>query len=329
MAGRFPILYVTEARVEDSILSSGVLKRLHDEIPNAAFTVVGGPETAPLYRDGPGLEALHVVQGDSRGDWLKLWASLRLRRWGLVVDLRGSRLSDWLSRKKRAVRTPLDPEAGPMHKVLQAARVLQLDDDPPAPFLFTGGKTEAAAHALIKRDGPILAIGPGADWVGKTWPAERFTKVATALLGADGPMPDGRLMIVGAEADRDAAHTIRFAVQRDRVIETQGKLDLLQTCAALKRARLYVGNDSLWTHLAAAAGVPTLAAFGPSDETIEGPWGADARTIRGPKLLQEFRAVDPGLNQAINHMYDLRADPVVDAAVTLHAQTESEVAEAV
>lgn len=329
MAGRFPILYVTEARVEDSILSSGLLKRLHDEVPNAAFTVVGGPETAPLYRDVPGLEALHVVRSDDRGAWVKLWASLRLRRWGLVVDLRGSKLSDWLSRKKRAVRNLADPEAQGLHKVLQAARVLQLDEDPPAPYLFTGPKTEAAADALIKRAGPILAIGPGADWVGKTWPAERFTKVATALLGEDGPMADGRLLIVGAEVDRDAAHTIRFAVQRDRVIEAQGKLDLLQTCAALKRARLYVGNDSVWTHLAAAAGVPTLAAFGPSDENLEGPWGPDARTIRGPKRLQEFRAVDPGLNQAINHMYDLRADPVVQAAITLHAQTESQSVEVV
>ena len=39
-------------------------------------------------------------------------------------------------------------------------------------------------------------------------------------------------MLVGEEFDREAAHTIRYAVPRARVIELQGKLTRLQTAAA-------------------------------------------------------------------------------------------------
>ena len=34
----------------------------------------------------------------------------------------------------------------------------------------------------------FLAIGPGVDWIGKNWPAERFAKVAGPLLAPDGPL---------------------------------------------------------------------------------------------------------------------------------------------
>ena len=66
-------------------------------------------------------------------------------------------------------------------------------------------------------------------------------------------------------------------MHRHRVIELQGKLTPLQTAAALSRAASIIGADSLWTHLAVAAGVPTVGVFGPSDETRVGPWGGRSR----------------------------------------------------
>jgi heptosyltransferase-3 len=44
------------------------------------------------------------------------------------------------------------------------------------------------------------------------------------------------------------------------------------TVTLLQRARLYVGPDTSVTHLAAAAGCPTVALFGPMDPRVWGPW---------------------------------------------------------
>lgn len=315
MTARFPILYIAEADAEAAILSSGALAHLVDVIPGAEFTVVGSAGSAPLFADMPRLRQLILMDKTGRWDWMALWNQVRQTRWGLVVDMRGTKFSERLRRQRRAVRGRDLPG---LHAVEQAARILHLDQVP-SPRLFFGEETAAVANALIgTEDTPILAVGPGADWMGKRWPAERFAKVAVPLLAEGGPLAGGRLMIVGEDADRDAAHTIRLAVQRDRVIELQGKLTRLQTVAALSRASLYVGADSVWTQLAVAAGVPSVGLFGPSDDALVGPWGGVS--IRGERSLEEFRAIDPNLNQAIHHMLGLPADRVLRAARGLLAK---------
>lgn len=312
MSGRFPILYIAEADAEAAVLSSGVLAYLVDSLPQADITIVGSAASAPLFADTPRLTELIVMDKAGRFDWIALWNRVRQTRWGLAVDMRGTRFTERLRRQKRAVKGV--PRPG-VHAVEDAAWTLQLDEIP-APRLFFAEETLAVADTLIGDDpSPILAVGPGADWIGKRWPAERYAKVAAPLLAEDGPLAGGRLMIVGEEADRDLAHTIRLAVPRARVIELQGKLTRLQTAAALSRAALYVGADSLWTQLAVAAGAPTVGVYGPSDDTRVGPWGGVS--IRGERSYEEFLAVDPNLNQAIQHMMGLPADRVLKAALGL------------
>ena len=318
MIGRFPILYIAEADAEDAVLSSGVLAHLVESLPHATFTIVGSAASAPLFADTPRLTKSIVLEREGHFEWIALWNQVRGAKWGLVVHMRGSDLSGKLRRERRAVRgkTP----AG-LHAVEAAAAVLKLEpDETPAPRLFFSAQTLDEAKALFPAsggDGPILAVGPGVEWMGKRWPAERYATVATKLLADDGPLAGGRLMIVGEEIDREAAHTIRYAVPRARVIELQGRLTRLQTAAALSRASLYIGADSIWTQLAVAAGVPTVAAFGPSDEAARGPWKGEA--VRGPRTYQEFKALDPRLNQAIQHMMDLPWERVLKAATRMLA----------
>jgi ADP-heptose:LPS heptosyltransferase len=315
MHGRFPILYIAEADAEEAVLSSGALAQLVEAVPQATFTVVGSPASAPLFADLPRLQRLITLDRDGRWDWIALWNQVRETNWGLVVDMRGSTLSGKLRRQRRAVKGK--PLPG-VHLVEQAARTLQLDEIP-APRLFIGRDTQEAADALIPAGaGPILAIGPGADWIGKRWPADRYAKIAISLLGEGGPLAGGRLMIVGEEADRDAAQTVRSAVKRDRVIELQGRLTRLQTAAALSHATLYLGGDSLWTQLAVAAGVPAVAVFGPSDETLKRPWTGVA--VRGPRTPNGFQGQDPRPNPHNKPMMDQPHERVLKATKKLLAE---------
>jgi ADP-heptose:LPS heptosyltransferase len=51
----------------------------------------------------------------------------------------------------------------------------------------------------------------------------------------------------------------------------------------LSRCRLYIGNDSGLTHLAAAVGKPeVLALFGPTDPRVWASLGSRVRTLTGP-----------------------------------------------
>lgn len=316
--GSFPILFITATRIGDAVLSSGLIRRLSDEIPNARFTVVAGPLAAPLFRDLPNLDAIIPFEkSKSGGHWFWLWRQVRQRKWGLVVDLRGSAISRFLSTKRRAIHRK---GGAPIHKVLEAARALRIEDEPANPFLYTSAETEAAAAELTDGTGPILAIAPAANWVGKTWPLERFTQTAMRLLGPNGPMAGGRLMVLGGPEDQKLMQGFRDVVPRERVIDLVGRVDLLTAYACLKHARLFIGADSGTMHLAAAAGAPTLGLFGPSDETLYAPWGPNARVVRGPRTYEQIRGVDPKFEQALCHMMDLGVDQVAEAARALLAR---------
>jgi ADP-heptose:LPS heptosyltransferase len=324
---RFPILFITATRIGDAVLSSGLVKRLKEEIPHARFTIVAGPLAAPLFRDTPGLERLiEMPKAKSGLHWFTLWRQVRGRRWGLVVDMRGSGIARLLRARRRAIRRSLPPALGPLHKVVEASRVLKIEDDPAPPFLYTGAETEARAEALTAGKGPILAVAPAANWVGKTWPAERFAVLAAELLGPKGPLRGGRLMILGGPDDRWTCEVVRRSIPRDRMIDLVGQTDLLTAYACLKRARLFVGNDSGLMHLAAAAGAPTLGLFGPSDDRLYGPFGPRARALRGPRDFETFLKIDPTLSNAVCHMLDLPVEWVSREARLLFAATEPETA---
>ncbi|MBA3810927.1 MAG: glycosyltransferase family 9 protein, partial [Caulobacteraceae bacterium] len=134
----------------------------------------------------------------------------------------------------------------------------------------------------------------------------------------------GRLMVLGGPGDRGAAEPVKAAVPRSRCIDLVERESLLMCFAALGRARLFIGNDSGLMHLAAAAGVPTLGLFGPSDEALYAPWGPLARTVRGPRSFEQFRQMDPSLSQAICHMMELPTAAVIAAAEALVEETRSE-----
>ncbi len=52
----------------------------------------------------------------------------------------------------------------------------------------------------------------------------------------------------------------------------------------MERCDLFVGSDSVVTHLAAATGTPTIALFGPTDPRIWGPRGKKVEITRAKPL---------------------------------------------
>ncbi|HMO43925.1 MAG TPA: glycosyltransferase family 9 protein, partial [Phenylobacterium sp.] len=110
---------------------------------------------------------------------------------------------------------------------------------------------------------PVLALAPAANWVGKTWPADRFAALARDLL--DGPLAGAQLLLLGGREDAATVDQVAAALPGVDLFPVVGEPDLLDIYALLRGVRLFVGNDSGMMHLAAAAGCPTVALFGPTD----------------------------------------------------------------
>jgi heptosyltransferase-3 len=270
------ILFITATRIGDAVLSTGLLAHLIERHPDARLTIAAGPVAAPVFEAMPGLERLIVVEKRRfAAHWLGLYGAVAGRRWDRVIDLRGSALP-WLVRA--GGRHAMGKGDKAEHRVRQLGRLFALDP-PPSPHLWLAPAHERAADALIQPGAPILAIGPAANWRGKQWRAEHFAALAQRLTAPEGMLPGARVAVMAAAHERAQARPVLAALPATRIIDLIGKTDLLTAAAVLRRAALFVGNDTGLMHIAAASGAPTLGLFGPSPVEQYAPWGSNAAVV--------------------------------------------------
>ncbi len=113
-----------------------------------------------------------------------------------------------------------------------------------------------------------VLIHPGSGGKRKNWQVTCYREVADALVS------QGRdvAWIAGpAEENMELPHSAR-------VLRTASLVTLARELTA---TRLYIGNDSGITHLAAACGCPTIAIFGPTDPAVWAPLGDHVQAILG------------------------------------------------
>lgn len=116
----------------------------------------------------------------------------------------------------------------------------------------------------LRGDGGFAVIQPFSGSRKKCWPLDRYQALARLVephmpvrwcAGPEEPLPDA----------------VRIA-------------DLYELACWLATARVYVGNDSGITHLAAAVGTPVVALFGPTDPCVWAPRGPQVRVVAKPDL---------------------------------------------
>ena len=285
------ILFVTSTRLGDAVLSTGLIDHLLRTYPQARFTIACGPVATGVFAHMPRLEKLIVLRKRALSlHWLGLWSQVVGTRWDLAVDLRASALAWMVPARRRAVG-----KGGrrPGHRIGHIGAVLGLDP-PPLPVAWTTPAQEAAAAELMP-GGPWLVLGPTANWGPKIWPADRFVAVAQALTAPGGPLTGARIAIIAGpgEAERAAAAPVLAALPG--ALDLIGRYDVPETGAVLRRAALYIGNDSGPMHLAAAAGAPVVGVFGPTDAREYGPAGPRAVAVcaEGPQGQAPMEALAP------------------------------------
>jgi len=99
----------------------------------------------------------------------------------------------------------------------------------------------------------------------KNWPLERFAQLAETLAER---MP------------------VEWCVGPEESLPWQARRfdNLYDLAAWLASARLYIGNDSGISHLAAAAGAPVVAMFGATDPRVWSPRGPRVEVVEGAAM---------------------------------------------
>ncbi len=283
------ILVVCNYGLGDAVLSTGCFRALRDRFPQARIDAVAGPRSLEIVRTFPFFDRIYSVDHPLyrlRKGQPAMWREfrdamreIRLRSYDVCLDLLGDLAGCWVAycsgaRIRVAHATmgggfllthvvPRQPANRSQRSIL--AEPLALLGIEPRDFpleVFYSPSDLAAAQAKLGAVGhhgePLAVLAPGALHQSKTWPAERFGELAARLATEQGMF----VCLVGGPADRVTAGQA-LAHAGDHAVNLCGELSLKQTVALIAGGRLFVGNDSGLTHVAAAAGVPVVQLFGP------------------------------------------------------------------
>lgn len=283
MANR--ILFVTATRIGDAVLSLGVLGRLLADYPDARVTIACGRAAAPLFETVPGLDRVIILDKKPYSlHWLGLWAQCVFGFWTVLVDLRNTPMT-YLIPARHQYRMGRKGEG---HRLQRYAQVMGISGPPPTPVIWLNDAHRARAAELVPCGALVLAIGPTANWAGKTWPEDRFIALVRRLTGPGGLLAGAKVAVFGHGDERPMVERLLADIPADRCIDLIGKVSLLEAYACLQRSSFYVGNDSGLMHLAAVAAVPTLGLFGPTQENLYGPWGDHCAVVRGAGFMESY-----------------------------------------
>jgi ADP-heptose:LPS heptosyltransferase len=133
---------------------------------------------------------------------------------------------------------------------------------PNAPSLPSAPARAERARALLAARGigaerPFVAMCPGSKQAAKRWPLERYAALGARLIREGGV----DVVIVGGPDEARAASEVARDWPAGRWAVVAGASSVLESAEVLRRACLYVGNDTGAMHLAAAVGTPCVAIF--------------------------------------------------------------------
>jgi lipopolysaccharide heptosyltransferase I len=145
-------------------------------------------------------------------------------------------------------------------------------------YLCSSEQDQQAAQAFLQEHGvaerKIIHANPAARWQTKFWPQERWAELADRLQGQGLSVVFG-----GSEQDRPYLERIASLMHSKAVIAAE-ELNLSQSAALIAQSALHIGLDSGPMHIAALAGVPVAALFGPTHPDRVGPYRVPHRIIR-------------------------------------------------
>jgi heptosyltransferase-3 len=119
---------------------------------------------------------------------------------------------------------------------------------------------------VLGRPYAVMHLNPGVPY--KRWTAEGWRAVA-AFLGDRG-MP---IVLTGDGSAAETAYMQAIIRQMPVApIDLSGRLRFADVTELLGRCALYVGTDTVTSHIAAAVGAPTVVLFGPESPSVWGPW---------------------------------------------------------
>jgi heptosyltransferase-2 len=291
------ILVLRLSSIGDVVLTTPVLRALRLRFPLARIDFLVKSKYACLLEGNPHLDrVLTLPDASGTSALLHTLADLRRQRYDLLIDLHknwrttllrlGVRAPDSRVYRKHVFRRALyvwlkkDSLALPstVQRYFHAVLPLGVVDDGRGPELHLSVSARRRTKVWLRELGwngePAIGLVPGAGYLTKCWPSERYAELGRRLA-----KPGRQVFIFGSKEDQEAASLICHRVG-PRAVNLAGRLSLSESVAAIGFCELVIANDTGLMHVANALGKKLVAIFGSTTGGLGFlPHGRDVRVI--------------------------------------------------
>ena len=276
------ILVVALRRLGDVLLTTPLIRSLRSAWPQATIDALVFADTAGILQGNPDLNGVITMPASptsmqSLDLARRLWA-----RYALAVSTQAGDRPTFFARAagriavapvedkfngylKRLVLSRSVPVTSGVHRVEENLRLADALGIARVPELVA---PQAAAGPELIVDEPYAVIHATPMFRYKQWTQAGWRELAAALIKRG-----LSVVATGGPASSERSYLDElWNKDAPPVRRLDGRLSWPQLAGLLAKAKIYVGPDTSVTHLAAAAGCPTIALFGPSDPRWWGPW---------------------------------------------------------
>lgn len=305
IANRTRFLVLRGGAIGDFIVTLPAIQAIRDQWPEAYIECIGYPHIAKLGLEGglidrvESLDRARIVAffsrppsfTDEQVEWIRSFDIIF--SWlhdpnGLVrenLELAGAKQVIYGSPLIPAGRHAVDHLVEPLESLAMYAQ----SEQPRltlSPATRQQGKEWLAQRGIAGED--LVFIHPGSGSPRKNWPLESFLALEKDLRQTQRAI----CFCILGEADAPLRSAVELVFAADRILYN---MTLNELAGVMAQARVYVGNDSGITHLAAAVRVPVVALFGPSNPASWGPRG-DVTIVQHPsgsiEAIDTFRVLE-------------------------------------
>jgi heptosyltransferase-2 len=304
------ILVVNLGGIGDLLLSTPAVRSLKETFPRASITMLVTPQAGPLARDLPYVDSVRLLYLDAGGAFRNAWTLMRfwMRHFDIALNMRsiaserGARLIQWIFSvvKPRvsagrntdgrgsffsiSVPETLHGEKHEMEYDLDLVSAAGARVEGRTIDLFRDGPSIHKIGVLLAQNGveagstPVIGIHPGGK-KSHRWPLHYFCSVVKELAHR---YPQVVFVITGDRSEISLGNTICHNVAA-HVVNFAGQLSIKETISLIRQCALFISNDTGPMQIAAAAGVPLVALFGPGYVTRFDP------RVVSPKAVTLYR----------------------------------------
>lgn len=297
------ILIIRLSSIGDILLSTPFIRQVRETFPDAKIDFIVKDIYKDLLMHNPHLNELYSLKlNEGRKELNDLKVTLRKESYTVIFDLHNNMRSNYLksgihsgktySIKKGKFKQTLlvyckinlyENEISIPYRYLSVAKEYGIQDDEKGLELFWNKETIDSAEKKVismglELDHPYICLAPGAGFFTKRWPAKKFETLVELIQQNN----EFQIIVLGDDKDKEAGLSI---VKQKNIIDSSGKLSLLETAYIISKGKMIVSNDSGLMHMATAVKTPVLAIFGSTVKELGFyPYRAKSKVIENSDL---------------------------------------------